>query len=90
MRKFAKLFAGLIVFLTMLSMGVQQVTSFTMMSSGPVLPGQQRGIESLPEWGRWTVGAVAVVIAVAGVRKMMQSSGPERTGRREVKATDRA
>jgi len=77
MRKVVKAVAAFIVFLTLFSMGVQQVASLATMGSGPMA--MQRGIEALPTWARWAVGGVGLVIAAGGARKMLQSSaGPER------------
>jgi hypothetical protein len=74
MRKVVKAVAAVLVFLTLLSMGVQQVTALATMGSGPMgMMGQQRGIESLPTWARYAVGAFALVIAVGGARKMIRS-----------------
>ncbi len=77
MRKVGKAVIAFIVFLTLFSMGVQQVASMATMGSGPMA--RQQGIEALPVWARWAVGAVGLAIAVGGARKMLQSSsGPER------------
>jgi hypothetical protein len=77
MRKFGKAIVAFIVFLTLFSMGVQQVASLATMGSGPMA---QRGIEALPVWARWAEGGVGLVIAAGGARKMLRdsSSGPER------------
>jgi hypothetical protein len=70
MRKFGKVVIAFILFLTLFSMGVQQVASLATMGSGPV---GQRGLEVLPPWARWAVGALGLVVAVGGARKMLQS-----------------
>jgi hypothetical protein len=70
MRKFAKVIVAFIVFLTLFSMGVQQVASFATMGAGPM---GQRGIEALPVWARWLVGGLGLVVAFGGARKMVQS-----------------
>jgi hypothetical protein len=80
MRKFSKAVVAFIVFLTLFSMGVQQVASMATMGSGPMA--RQQGIEALPVWARWTIGAFGLAIALGGARKMIQSSSGSDSMRR--------